>query len=257
MSWRVVLSATLGSFELAVDVQSSAPTIALVGPNGSGKSSVVRMISGAMAPDGGELRVAGELLLSTEGGVNVPMERRRLGYMPQGFSLFPHLNVLDNVAYGLREVPGRLSKTEARQAARLVLERIDSAALGPRSPSTLSGGEQQRVALARALAVSPRALLLDEPLSALDVTARHVVRKTLARHLASTGLPTLMVTHDVRDAIALRAECWVLQEGRVVQCGRVSELRSKPANAFVESFLEAGGLDRESLREPTDSGGLG
>jgi ABC-type sulfate/molybdate transport systems ATPase subunit len=244
MIWTVELRAKLGEFGLDVSLESEAPTLALVGPNGSGKSSIVRMIAGALSPVAGELQVAGEVLFSSRAGLNVAMERRRLGYMPQGFSLFPHLNVLDNVAYGLREKPSGLSRREAREFAKQALRRVDSEGLAARAPETLSGGEQQRVALARALAVSPRALLLDEPLSALDMTARHSVRQTLARHLASTGLPTMMVTHDVRDVAALGAECWVLENGRVVQKGSLGELRARPSNAFVEDFLAAGeGMD--------------
>ena len=242
MSWSIALRASLGDTELDVSVDTTANTVALVGPNGSGKSSMVRMLVGALAPAEGELRVAGEWLLSTQSGIDVPMERRCLGYVPQGFSLFPHLNVLDNVAYGLQEGPAALSRREARGAAMAVLERLDSVGLAHRDTATLSGGERQRSALARALAIKPRALLLDEPLSALDVTARHEVRQSLARHLAATDLPTLMVTHDVRDAVALGAECWVLEEGLVVQRGRVEELQSSPCNAFVEQFLAAGGL---------------
>ena len=163
--------------------------------------------------------VAGELLLSTEGGVNVPMERRRLGYMPQGFSLFPHLNVLDNVAYGLREVPGRLSKTEARQAARLVLERIDSAALGPRSPSTLSGGEQQRVAIARSMLNDPKLIIADEPTGNLDPeTSSEII--SLFKKLNSMGTSMIIATHDYNLILKLDGEVYKCEDGSIFEVKR-------------------------------------
>ena len=123
-----------------------------------------------------------------------------------------------------------------------LMTQLNSEGLADRMPEELSGGEQQRVALARALVVSPQALLLDEPLSALDVTARRSVRKLLAKHVLDSEIPTLMVTHDVRDVIALGATCCVLDKGRVVQQGSLDDLAKSPANAFVAEFLEAGSV---------------
>ena len=257
MTWRILLKASLGDLELEIDAATSAKTVAIVGPNGSGKSTILRMIVGALSAEAAEVSVADAWLMSNERRISVPMEARRLGYVPQGFSLFPHLNVLDNVAYGLREGRDGLGRRDAQKAAMAVLEELDSAGLAHRDTATLSGGEKQRAALARALAVSPRALLLDEPLSALDATARHEVRRSLSSHLSAKGLPTLIVTHDVRDAIALSAECWVLQKGRLVQRGTVAELRQSPASPFAEQFLAAGGLLAEDERQTSRGDGLG
>ena len=231
-AWEVELRGRIGG--LALDVRFEAgdgPTI-LVGPNGAGKTTVLRAIAGADVGLRGHVRLAGRTLLDTASGVDLPPEARRIGYVPQGLGLFPHLTALDNVAFGCGRGPA------ARQRAHAVLERMGALQLASRRPHELSGGERQRIALARALAIEPAGLLLDEPLSALDVGQRRRTRALLAEHLRGAGRPAIVVTHDVRDLLAIDGQLVVLEAGRVVQVGRAAELAAAPATDFVADLLE-------------------
>src|SRR5690606_10601889 len=151
----------------------------------------------ALKPDRGEIVVGDTVLFSASLGIDVGIEQRSIGYVPQGYGLFPHLNVVDNVAFGLAGRAPRRARGERRAVAMQLLTALDCAQLAPRSPARLSGGEQQRVALARALVIEPRMLLLDEPLAALDATSRRAVRAFLAERLAAFAAPSIVVTHDV------------------------------------------------------------
>ncbi|MEZ4425594.1 MAG: ATP-binding cassette domain-containing protein [Gemmatimonadota bacterium] len=233
--WDLRLHGRIGSLTLDVEmVLGSAPT-ALVGPNGAGKTTLLRILSGARIPVSGHVRVGGHPLFDSAAGIDLPPERRRLGYVPQGYALFPHLSALDNVAFGLHG----LARSERRIRARAVLAELDAAHLAERAPATLSGGERQRVALARALATAPDALLLDEPLSALDARSRRETRRFLADYLAARARPALVVTHDLRDVVALGGPVVVLLDGRVAQAGTVAELAARPADDFVAEFFQA------------------
>jgi molybdate transport system ATP-binding protein len=237
VSWEVDVRMRLGALDLDVAVEGGEEPVALIGPNGSGKTTLLRTIAGAYTPDRGRIRVDGETLFDSTTGVDAPPEARRVGYVPQGYGLFPHLTVLDNVAFGWR--PGSsLSKDERRARASELLDRVGCTALADRRPAGLSGGEQQRVALARALAVRPGILLLDEPLAALDARARRVVRSYLAEYLAGRKGPALVVSHDARDVRALNGPVCVIEQGRIVQRGPVDQLAGAPATEFVEAFFE-------------------
>lgn len=237
VSWSASVRARVGDLDLDLSIGGGDAPLALVGPNGSGKTSLLRIIAGLHAPDAGSIEVSGAPVYDDAAGVDVPSEFRRVGYLPQGYGLFPHLSVLDNVAFGLSTGPGRLEPQARRQAAWAALRDLSCTHLAERFPRRLSGGEQQRVALARAIVVRPRLLLLDEPLAALDATARRSVRTFLARHLGELGAPTLMTTHDVRDVRAIDAYVYVLETGRIVQHGRLEALRAAPATDFVAEFL--------------------
>lgn len=232
MTWAARLRVRRGDFLLDVDLGGPAGPLVLVGPNGSGKTTLLRALAGAARPDDGVVRVGDRVLL--DAATDVPIEQRGVGYVPQGYGLFPHLSVRDNVAFGLaaRGVP----PAERSERVARILDELGCDGLIDRSPRTLSGGEQQRVALARALVLAPRLLLLDEPLAALDATTRRAVRSFLATRLRAFGGPSLLVTHDARDAAALDAEVVVLERGRVVQRGRLESLRAAPATDFVAEF---------------------
>ena len=237
MNWRVRVVARAGDLDIDVDLAGALSPLALIGPNGSGKTTLLRVIAGAHPPVAGEITVGGETLYSDERGIDRPSEDRSVGYVPQGYGLFPHLSVVDNVAFGLSSGAGRLPRAQRGERARATLHELDCLHLAERRPDRLSGGEQQRVARARALAVAPGILLLDEPLAALDATARRSVRDFLAHRLRAARVPSLVVTHDVRDVLALGAEVCVLEHGRVLQRGDVAALRAAPASAFVEEFV--------------------
>jgi molybdate transport system ATP-binding protein len=213
-----------------IDARLSVPPgpLALTGPNGAGKSSVLRMALGLLRPEAGRIAVGQRVLFDAE--TDLLPERRKLGYVPQHYALFPHLSVLDNVAFGLYG-PRR------RERALEVLESLELGHLAQRSTTGLSGGERQRVALARAVAPGPDALLLDEPLAALDASARRQVRDFLRERLAAMPIPALVVTHDPSDAAALGDRIAVLEAGRVVQQGTLAELHAAPATPFVTQFL--------------------
>jgi molybdate transport system ATP-binding protein len=231
MSWSAQFELVLDRFTLSVDLQGNGGPRAVVGPNGAGKSTLLRTLAGAHRPAHGSLHIGGRCVFDRSTGVDVAPEHRHVGFLPQGFGLFPHLNVLDNVAYG---APGK-----GREAALAELERFGVAQLAERLPARLSGGECQAVALARALLRSPQLLLLDEPLSALDLVARRAARRQLAEHLAVVAVPALVVTHDPADVLELGADVVVLEAGKVVQEGSPEQLCAAPATAFAEAFFGA------------------
>ena len=226
----------LGTLDLAVDLRA-APNelVVLVGPNGAGKSTLLRALAGLAPIDAGRIRVDGEVLDDPEAGVFVPPERRPVALMFQDGLLFRHLSALDNVAFGPRAQGVR--KAEANARARELLDRIGLAAYAHAKPHTLSGGQAQRVALARALAVEPRALLLDEPLAALDARTRVDVRRMLREQLAAFDGARLLVTHDPLEALTLADRIVVLEAGRVVQMGTPDEIRRHPRSAYVAALL--------------------
>jgi molybdate transport system ATP-binding protein len=233
---RVEASTRLGTFALDVALEVPAGTcLALAGPSGAGKTSVLRVVSGLVRPDRGVVRCGEELWLDTARGIDVAPERRRCGYVFQEYALFAHLRAWQNVAYPLRG----LDRAARRARAQELLERFGIGHLADRRPRGLSGGERQRVAVARALARSPAALLLDEPLSALDPRLRAHAGRELAAVLAEAGVPALLVTHDFTEAALLGDRVGVIDGGRVIQEGTAAELAAAPASAFVADFTGA------------------
>lgn len=236
--WRATLRGVRGRFTLDVELRGGAGVHALVGPNGSGKTTVLRALAGAVDLAHTEIVVTDRVWARSHPPVFVPIERRRVGYVPQGFGLFPHLPVIDNVAFGLASGPHRLPRAERHARARTLLNELGIGSVADRAVAALSGGEQQRVALARALAPEPTLLLLDEPLAALDAVTRRDVRQFLAEHLRALGCPTVLSTHDVQDVRALNAEVTVIEQGQVVQTGPLAELSAAPSTRFVAAFVE-------------------
>jgi molybdate transport system ATP-binding protein len=222
----------LGSFHLCVDLHVEAgDVVAVLGPNGAGKTTLLRVLAGLILLADGRVVLDGQALEDTGKGIRVPPERRPIGVVFQEYLLFPHLTALDNVAFGLR--CHGCSQREARQRAQQWLGRVGLGDRAGARPAALSGGEAQRVALARALAIEPRVLLLDEPLSALDVSARAEVRRTLRRHLEAFRGVRLLVTHDPLEAMALADHLVVLERGRVVQSGSPTQVAEQPRSSYV------------------------
>lgn len=206
-------------------------TVALLGPNGAGKSTAVAALAGLVPLDEGRIALAGTVLDEPGRGVFVLPEQRDLGVVFQDLLLFPHLTVLDNVAFGLRS--RGLGREESAAVAMEWLNRFALAELAAEKPGHLSGGQAQRVALARALAPGPGLLLLDEPLSALDVTTRAEQRRALADHLSGFDGPRLVVTHDPTEAFLLGDEIVVVEDGRVTQVGSAQDIRLRPRSRFA------------------------
>lgn len=239
MTWRLDVTVRIGGLSVEVDIDGDETPVVLIGPNGSGKTTLLRTFAGALTPRRGVISLDDRTVFDAERGVDLPSELRRVGYVPQGYGLFPHLDVLDNVAFGRPRGPGAgpRPRGERRRAARELLDAMGCAHLCGRTPARLSGGEQQQVALARALFIEPEILLLDEPLAALDPPARRRVRRSLAQRLTASRVPALVVTHDHRDVRALGARVVALESGRVVQRGTAAEMAARPATEFIAEFF--------------------
>ncbi|WP_327323485.1 ABC transporter ATP-binding protein [Streptomyces sp. NBC_01210] len=203
--------------------------IALLGPSGCGKTTALRVVAGFEEPDAGEVLVDGEDI------TRVPANRRDAGMVFQSYSLFPNLSARDNVAFGLRVRKMPAAKRNARAAELLALVGLPEH--GDRYPHQMSGGQQQRVALARALALEPRVLLLDEPLSALDAKVRLSLREEIRRLQLSLGITTIFVTHDQEEALSMADRVAVLNAGKLEQCAAPAELYERPATPFVAEFV--------------------
>jgi iron(III) transport system ATP-binding protein len=205
-----------------------AEVLALVGPSGCGKSTLLRAIAGLHAIDGGSISL-GERVVD-DGRIVIPPERRRVGLVFQEHALFPHLTVVDNVAFGVRDGDARLRAAE-------MLDLVGLGQYARRYPHELSGGERQRVALARALAPNPSLMLLDEPFASLDTNLRSRVRDDVIEILRSTETPAVFVTHDQHDALAVGDRVAVLRTGHLVQEGTPIEVFHQPVDRFVASFM--------------------
>ena len=202
----------LDGFTLDVAFATDAPMSALVGPSGSGKTLTLRAVAGVFRPDAGRIVLDGEPLFDSDQGIDLPPQARRVGYVPHQYALFPHLDVQENVGFGLRGV----TADERRRRVGDLLELVGLEGLERRRTSQLSGGQQQRVALARALIVRPRILLLDEPFSALDSGIREPLRASLLELQRALGFRALLVTHDPADA-AIAGQCFAFAGGRIVE----------------------------------------
>ena len=219
--------------DLTLEIPSGS-FFALLGPSGCGKTTTLRMIGGFEEPDSGTIEVAGQAV------TGVPPYKREVNTVFQSYALFPHLNVFENVAFGLRrkKVPKDQLQGRARELLRIVgLEGLDE-----RKPGQLSGGQQQRVALARALVNSPKVLLLDEPLGALDLKLRKQMQLELKRIQSELGLTFVHVTHDQEEAMTMADAIAVMHKGRIEQLGSPTDLYERPRTGFVAGFLGVSNL---------------
>ena len=214
---------------------AAGEVVALLGPNGAGKTTVVRALAGLQPLSAGHIVLDGTCLDDPAAGRFVPPERRSIGVVFQDYLLFPHLKVLDNVAFGLRTRGVR--RAAARQEAARWLARVGMADHADRRPGQLSGGQAQQMTLARALAPGPSLLLLDEPLAALDAGTRADTRSLLHRHLAAHPGPVVLVTHDPLDAMVLADRLVIVEQGRVVQEGSAAEVTAHPRTDYVARLV--------------------
>lgn len=230
------LSKTFGS-TLAVDALSlslrAGELLALLGPSGCGKTTTLRMVAGLERPTNGEIVLDGEVLADAESSISP--ERRKLGMVFQSYALWPHMDVFDNVAYGLRRAGHPRSETADR--VQKVLALVGMAGFEKRPVTNLSGGQQQRVAVARALATRPKLLLFDEPLSNLDAVLRESMRFEIRSLQQENGITAIYVTHSQEEALAIADVVGIMNDGRLQQLGTPQELYTRPRNRFVASFV--------------------
>jgi molybdate transport system ATP-binding protein len=240
-----------GEFTLRVNL-TAAPgkVLGILGPNGSGKSTLLNAVAGLMPVSRGQILLDGQVIDDAATGKYLDAAERPVGFVFQNYRLFPHMSVLDNVAFSPRA--RGINRHEARATASRWLARLNLTPFAGRRPTDLSGGQAQRVALARALAGDPALLLLDEPLSALDARTRLDVQTELRRHLSNFGGPCLLVTHDPLEALVLADRLLVLEEGRIVQEGMPADIARRPATEYVARLvglnLYAGDADGPKVR---------
>lgn len=219
-------------FQLDLSLTVGREIVVLFGRSGAGKTLTLRAVAGLFRPDAGRIALGGRILFDPKAGINLRPQARRVGYVPQGYALFPHLSVFDNVAYGLRG-----TREEVRRRVLELLELVSLQGLASRRPHQLSGGQQQRVALARALAVGPEVLLLDEPLSALDIPTRLELQTFLRDLQRRLSIPTLFVTHNLAEAMFLADRIAVIDRGRLLQVGSPKEVLNQPAQLEVARLM--------------------
>jgi molybdate transport system ATP-binding protein len=250
MSLHARVRTQLGSLGLECDISVEANvTVAVLGPNGAGKTTLLRVIAGLVPLDEGRIEVDGAVFEDTATRTWLTPETRRVGFVFQNHGLFPHLSVLDNVAFGLRArgVDRKTANTKAHEW----LERVDLGRYATSRPAALSGGQSQRAALARVLVTDPDVLLLDEPLAAVDASARLELRRALREHLSTFTAVRLIVTHDPLEAASLAERVVVLENGRVTQEGPFGDVSARPRSPWIARVV---GLNL--LRGAVSSGAL-
>ncbi|HEY7163150.1 MAG TPA: ABC transporter ATP-binding protein [Candidatus Binatia bacterium] len=209
----------------------------LLGPSGSGKTTLMRSIAGLEKPDGGTIVLDGRTVFSSRAGTYVPPEEREIGMVFQSYAIWPHMTVAENIGLVLTHGPSRLNRKQAAERIRHALALVQLEDFEKRPARLLSGGQQQRVALARALAVNPKVLLMDEPLSNLDARLREEVRAKIKKLATELGMTVLYVTHDQVEAMVLADRIAVMARGEILQVGNPYELYRHPANALVAEFF--------------------
>ena len=226
----------------------SASFTTLLGPSGCGKTTLLRMIAGLETPDSGKIYLGDQLMFSAEDGINIPPEKRGLGFVFQDFALWPHMSVFDNVAFGLR-ASGQKDDLDGKVHAALASVRLEG--YEKRFPHQLSGGQQQRVAFARAIVIRPACILFDEPLSALDALLREEMRSELTELVGRLGITAVFVTHDQIEAMSMSDFIAVLNAGHVEQTGPPETIYRQPETEFVARFVgQSNWLDENQLFRP-------
>ncbi len=235
---RADIRTTVGDFDLAIELEVNREITVLYGHSGAGKSLTLEAIAGLLAPREGRIELDGQVVFDRAARVNVPPQRRHIGYVVQDYALFPHLSVAHNIAYGIAHLPRDQRGARIAQFAQM----LDLEDLLDRRPSRISGGQAQRVALARALVREPQVLLLDEPFVAVDSSIRRTLRRELRRLAQELGLSVIMVTHDLTEAYNVGDRIAVIDDGRLLQMGGRDEVFRRPATTRAAELLGVGNL---------------
>lgn len=249
---QVDLETHLNTFHLSLSFSAEpGKTTVLLGESGSGKTTVLRVLAGLLHPQHGRISLDETLYFDSKMRIVVPPQQRPFGYVFQDYVLFPHLSVFENVAFGLQAQ--HLSRSLIRQRVGEALDQVHLNGFDQRRPMQLSGGQQQRVAIARALALQPVLLLLDEPLSALDVQTRREVRHELRHILAEVGITTILVTHQYLEALVFGQQILVLDAGKVVQRGEQRDLLTYPRSSYVAELIGINFFRGHLVRQETNA----
>ena len=230
--FEINISFQRGRQKMEIALPPLDKTTVVIGPNGAGKSSLFKALLGVIPIHSGDIKLGEDTLYSSTLLKNAPPQARRIGFVPQNYGLFPHLSVQENILFGVEK-----KKDSLKSVALRIMEDLGVAHLSEQKAKVLSGGESQRVSVARALAISPRALLLDEPMSALDPGTKRRVRSFLAERIRSLNVSTLLSTHDIEDVRLFADHVVVIENGHVTQVGPPHDLKSHPKSAFVEEFF--------------------
>ena len=220
--------------DLDLDIQDN-DFVTLLGPSGCGKTTTLRMIAGLEHPTSGEILIDGEIVFSSSAGIDIPPEKRNLGFIFQNYALWPQMTVYKNIAFGLENMKWKTARI--RERVHRLLKMMQLEGYEDRYPSELSGGQQQRVAIARTLATNPKILLMDEPLSNLDAKLRMEMRLELKNLHAQTHTTIIYVTHDQLEAMTMSTKIALLKDGVLQQFGSPLEIYSEPANLFTADFV--------------------
>ncbi|HBL57930.1 MAG TPA: molybdate ABC transporter permease subunit, partial [Cyanobacteria bacterium UBA8803] len=239
----VNLQKHLPGFTLDTTFTTNSRPLGLLGTSGSGKSMTLRCIAGLETPTQGQIVLNGRVLFDSQQGINLPSRQRRIGFVFQNYALFPHMSVAQNIAFGLQQ----LSKAEQKQQVARYLHLMHLEGLAHRYPDQLSGGQQQRVALARALAIAPEALLLDEPLSALDTYLRSQIEKLLIEVFSTYEGVTLFVTHKLEEAYRVCHNLLVLSHGQAIAYGPKADIFERPVSFTVAQITECKNFSRTRI----------
>ena len=235
MSISVNIEKSFRGFTLKVQFETGELSTGILGASGSGKSMTLRCIAGIEHPDKGRIVINGKVVFDSEKKVNLKPQERQVGYLFQNYALFPHMNVAENIGYGLKlkKVP----KSEIRKKVSQMLELVQLEGYEKRKPSELSGGQKQRVAIARALVNNPKVLLLDEPLGALDLQLRRAMQIELKHLQKKLGITFIYITHDQEEAINMSDRIAVMRDGRIEQIGTPDEIYNHPKTSYVATFV--------------------
>jgi molybdate transport system ATP-binding protein len=242
---EVHIAKDLGKFSLNLSMSLQKGLTVLFGPSGSGKTLTLHAIAGLVEPDSGTIHLNGVVYFDKKKGVNLPIPRRRVGYVFQEPSLFPHMNVSENIAYGI----AGLSSEERRERVKHMIDKMRLSGLEKNFPHQISGGQKQRVALARALVTSPLLLLLDEPFASLDHPVREELRLDLLRIREEDHIPIVFVTHDVEEAFILSDEIVVLNDGKVEQIGGKEGIFYRPQTQKIAKFFGVKNIFHGKIKE--------
>ena len=234
---EVNITKKLRAFTLDVNFKADNNALALLGQSGSGKSMTLKCIAGVEKPDSGKIVLDGEILYDSTQGICLPPQKRRIGLLFQNYALFPNMTVFENVEYALKL--DKNLKDKSKEIAQRTLEQIGMMEHADKKPRQLSGGQQQRVAIARTLALNPKVILLDEPISALDVTNREIMKKELKDIQRKFNSTMIFITHEQEEAFYLSDRIMVMSEGKIEQLDTPKNIYDHPANQYIKDFVVA------------------